>query len=57
MEFDRVLNVHLHVKRCWYLRHGKDQTGCSRAYYVVSRKGLSAKRALKILRRFQSRMR
>ena len=30
---------------------GKDRTGLLLAYYLVSRKGLSAKRALKILRR------
>jgi protein-tyrosine phosphatase len=54
-EFDRVLDLHL-PKREPVLVHcnsGKDRTGLLLAYYLVSRKGLSAKRALKILRRLK----
>lgn len=51
-EFDRVLNAHL-PRREAVLVHcnaGKDRTGLLLAYYLVSRRELSAKRALKALR-------
>jgi protein-tyrosine phosphatase len=54
-EFDRVLDFHL-PKREPVLVHcnsGKDRTGLMMAYYLVSRKGLSAKRALKLLRQLK----
>lgn len=52
-EFDRVLDLHL-PRREPVLVHcnaGKDRTGLLFAYYLVSRKRLSAKRALKVLRK------
>jgi protein-tyrosine phosphatase len=54
-EFDRVLDFHL-PRREPVLVHcnsGKDRTGLLLAYYLVSRKGLSAKRALKVLRKLK----
>lgn len=54
-EFDRVLNVHLPGREpvLVHCNSGKDRTGLLLAYYMVSRKGLSAKRALKMLRRLK----
>ena len=54
-EFDRVLNVHLPMREpvLIHCNSGKDRTGLLSAYYMVSRKGLSAKRALKMLRRLK----
>jgi len=53
--FDRVLDIHL-PRREPVLVHcnsGKDRTGLLLAYYLISRKGLSAKRALKRLRKLK----
>lgn len=53
--FDEVLDFHL-PRREPVLVHcnsGKDRTGLLLAYYLVSRKELSAKRALKVLRRLK----
>ena len=50
-----MLNLHL-PKREPVLVHcnsGKDRTGLLLAYYLVSRKGVSAKRALRLLRRLK----
>ena len=54
-EFDRVLDIHL-PRREPVLVHcnsGKDRTGLLLAYYLVSRKGVSSKRALKMLRKLK----
>jgi protein-tyrosine phosphatase len=53
--FDEILDTHL-PRRESVLVHcnsGKDRTGLLLAYYLVSRKGLSAKRALKRLRKLK----
>jgi protein-tyrosine phosphatase len=54
-EFDRVLDLHLtnHEPVLVHCNSGKDRTGLLLAYYLVSRKGLSAKRALKLLRKLK----
>jgi protein-tyrosine phosphatase len=53
--FDEVLDVHLAIREpvLVHCNSGKDRTGLLLAYYLVSRKGLSAKRALKQLRKLK----
>ena len=54
-EFDRVLDIHLPKGEpvLVHCNSGKDRTGLLLAYYLVSRKGVSAKRALKMLRKLK----
>lgn len=51
-EFDRVLDIHLPRKEpvLVHCNSGKDRTGLLLAYYLITRKGLSAKRAIKAIR-------
>ena len=53
--FDEVLNFHLPRGESVlvHCNSGKDRTGLLLAYYLVSRKALAAKRALKILRKLK----
>lgn len=53
--FDAVLDFHLPKGQAVlvHCNSGKDRTGLLLAYYLVSRKGISAKRALKTLRRLK----
>ena len=54
-EFDRVLDLHLPNREpvLVHCNSGKDRTGLLLAYYLVSRKGLTEKRALKLLRKLK----